>query len=233
MKISIRAAVPVSAVALLLAGCGGGSDATTAAPSASATPSVVATTSAATPSPSATTASTQPVGATKPKGFTLVVDKKNGYQIALPSGFVRISKKSDLAKVFKAGNKALSEKGLAAQLDNKTLKMLAVNGSTGNAINVVVTGAGGVTADQLPQMQDVLKQQVKQLGASDIKFTMASLGGLPANRMTYQVKIAGRKLTAVQYITVSDDSVFTLTFTEPVKISAKVENQTIGSWRFR
>lgn len=237
MKINLRAAVPVSAVVLLLAACGGGSDSTGAAASTtapSAAPSVAApsTTAAQTPAADESTAAAAPSGAAKPKGFTLVVDKKNGYQLAIPSGFRRISKKSDLDKVVKAGNKALSSKGFVSLLDNKAFKLLAVNPNTGDAVNVVVSGAGGVTPDQMPQMKQVLTQQVKQIGATDIKIKASTLGGEPANRLSYQLKLQGRSLKTIQYVAVHDDSVYTLTLSEPVTISTKVENQTVDSWRF-
>jgi len=134
--------------------------------------------------------------------------------------------------VIKAGNKSLGGSGFAAQFANKSLKLLAVNPATGSSLNVLVAGAGGMTSDELPQLQGTFKQQVERVGATGVAFKKATVAGEPAIRASYLLKIQGNRLPTVQYLTVHDDSVYTVTLAGHFKMSAKVEKEIIGSWRF-
>lgn len=232
MTIVSRITVPAIAAGLLLSGCGGSSgttaaqSSTAAATSAAAAPSEAATTAA---SPSAAGAN---LGAAKPRGSKLVVDKANGYQIALPSGYIRITSKSQLAQVAKSGASAAARAGVTQQLLNKSLKMIAIKPNATDSINVVVTSAGGMTADQLPLAEPELKKQVAKLGAKSVAFKEMTLGGDPALRAIYTLNLQGRHVLTVQYITVHEDQAYTLTFSQPSRLSPKIEKQTAGSWRF-
>jgi hypothetical protein len=168
----LRITVPVIAAGLLLAGCGGSKGVTSGQPGGS-TPA--ATTAAGSPAADKAGASSA-----KPPGSKVIVDKKYGYQVALPSGFVRITSKSQLNKITKAGAAAVKNDGLSQQLLNKQLKMMAIDPNDDRSINVVVNPSGGATADQLPDAVPALKAQVKKLGARDITFKKATLGVEPA-----------------------------------------------------
>ena len=215
----LRTTVPAIAAGLILAGCGGSNAVTAAKPSVS-TPAT---------SSSTATATTADSSSAKPRGSKVVVDKENGYQIAVPSGYTRITSKSQLSKISKDG---ASLSGLSQQLLNKQLKLMAIDPDANRSINVVVTAAGGLTADQLPEAEPVLKKSVEKLGAQGVTFKKTTLGDEPALRATYTLKAQGRKATTVQYITVHDDLAYTLTFTYSASVSRKIENQTAGSWRF-
>jgi glucose/arabinose dehydrogenase len=229
----------LTAVGLLAAGCAGSASAPVAATSGSAAtspaaPSPVSTTSV--PQSPAATASSGSVatGATRPPGAKVVVDEKIGYQIAVPSGYTRVKNKKDLDRVLKAGAAAVADKGLSQQFLSKSLKMLAVDPDNGNAINVVVVGAGNATVDQLPQLESVIKDQATKIGAKKVTFRDdVTLGGQPALRGSYVLKLQGKNIPTIQYITIHDGDAFTLTFSQPAKASKKVESQTVGSWRFR
>jgi hypothetical protein len=169
----------------------------------------------------------------KPRGTKLIVDKANGYQVAIPSRYVRISNKTQLKKIIGAGVSAAEGSGISAQFANKTIKMMAINPKSNASINLVVTDAGGMTADQLPAAKPLLKKEVEKIGARNIKFTEVTLGGAPALRSTYAVKLKGLpSALAVQYITVKGDHGYTLTFSQHTRLAPKIEKQTIGSWRF-
>jgi hypothetical protein len=231
MTIVSRITVPAIAAGLLLSGCGGSDGTTAAQPSTTA-----ATSAASTPSESVTTEATPSaaagLGPAKPRGSKLVVDKANGYQLALPSGYIRITSKSQLAKVAKSGASAAARAGVTQQLLNKSLKMIAISSNATDSINVVVTSAGGLTAEQLPLAEPELKKQVAKLGAKSVAFKELTLGGDPALRAIYTLNVQNRKVLTVQYITVHDEKAYTLTFSQPARLSAKTEKQTAGSWRF-
>lgn len=230
MTIGSRTTVTALALALLVSGC---ADETTATKtSSSAETSATAASSAPADTSPATKVPVKSSGSPKPQGFTVVADKKLGYQIAVPSGYVRIKSKSDLNKIAEAGAKAFESKGLSQQLLNESLKMIAVSGVTGNSINVVAAGAGGTTVDQLPDLKPTLKQQAARMGGEKIVITDGILGGQPALRSAFTVNNKGKKTPTVQYYTIHDDQLFVLTFTELVKISAHTEKQTVQSWRF-
>jgi hypothetical protein len=229
VTIVLRITVPAIAAGLLLSGCGSSSGTTASGPGPAVTTNAAdaATTSAA-PSAAATTAAS-----VKPRGSKWVVDKKNGYQVAIPAGFVRITSKSQLNKVYKAGAEATGAKtGITQQLLNKSLKMIAVKATSTDTINVVVTAAGGLTADQLPQAEPAIREQVAKLGVKKVAFKELTLGGDPALRTAYTVKLQGRSVNTIQYITVHDDKAYTLTFSQPVRLAARIETQTTGSWKF-
>ena len=235
MTMVLRVTVPAIAAGLLLAGCGGSSGTTNAqsspaaTTSSAATPSAVATTAAA-PTASATASTTSAV--TQPPGSKLVVDKADGYQVALPANYVHITSKSQLAKVFKAGASSAARTGITEQLLNKSLKMIAVNPNSGQSINVVVASAGGLTSDQLPAVEPVLKKEVGKLGAKKVTFTKVTLGGEPALRAVYTANLSGRSVPTVQYITVHSDQAYTLTFSKPSSGISKIEKQTASSFQF-
>lgn len=233
MNTILRLTVPTVAAGLLLAGCGT-SDGTTTADPATATSAAGSTgtevSESATPNaePAADDAATA-----KPKGSKVVVDKANGYQFALPAGYVRITSKSQLNQVMKAGSDAGAKAGVTQAMLNKSLKLIAIKADGENTINVVVTEAGGMTADQLPLAEPSLKKEVSKLGAKNIVFKEVTLGGDPALRTSYTIPSGGRKVATTQYITVHDDKAYTLTFSQSgAKLSTKVEKQTTGSWRF-
>jgi hypothetical protein len=209
-----RLTIPAIATVLILSGCGGSSG-TTATP-----PNAAATTAASTPR------------ATKPRGSKLVVDKANGYQLAIPAGYVRITNKAQLKKIAKAGASAVANSGIDAQLLNKTVKMLAYHPKTNASLNVVVASSGGVTADQLPSAKSAIKKQVAGLGARNIAFKQVTMGGAPALRATYTIKLQGPRGFVVQYITVKGDQLYNLTFTQTTRLAPKIEKQTAGSWQF-
>jgi hypothetical protein len=231
-----RFTVPAIAVGLLLSGCGGSSGTTAAQPSAVAT-AVAATSAAATPSAAATrTASPSAVptrpGAVRPPGSKLVTDKANGYQLALPAVYLRITSKAQLNKVAKAGASAVRRSGITQQMLNKSVKMIAARLDEAGSVNVVVVPAQGLTADQLPLAEPTIKKQLKSLGARGVTFASATLGGDPALRISYTLKAQGRRVSTVQYMTVHADRSYTLTFTEPVRLASKIEKQTVASWQF-
>lgn len=231
MKIVLRAGLPVLAATLLLSGCGGGDSSGTAASTAAATPAA-GTSATAEPSTAATATATATGGDTKPKGFTVVADAADGFQIAVPSGYVRITKKADLDKVISAGKKFTDASGLTAQLANKSLKVLAVNPATSSSVNVIVAGAGGMTPDQLPLLEGTFKDQVEKIGAKGVSFRKTTVAAEPALRVGYVLKAQGKNISTVQYISVHDDSIYTTTLAGPFQMSAKVEKETIGSWRY-
>jgi hypothetical protein len=212
-----RFTIPAITAALILSGCGGSSGTTATPPNAAA--EATATTAASTPR------------ATKPRGSKLVVDKANGYQLAIPSGYVRITNKAQLKKIAKGAASAAGS-GIDAQLLNKTVKMLAYHPKTNASLNVVVASSGGVTADQLPLAKPAIKKQVAGLGARNIAFKQVTMGGAPALRATYTIKLQGPRGFVVQYITVKGDQLYNLTFTQTTRLAPKIEKQTAGSWKF-
>lgn len=244
MTIVSRMTVPAIAVGLLLSGCGSDGTAVTqpaaatsaAAPTAAATPAATAAMTddaAATPAAQSPTAAPTATGSRPPRGSKVFADKGKGYQIAVPAGFVRITSKAQLAKVYKASAKAIPKSGVTEQFMNKNLRMLAVKAAGNASINVVVVSAPGLTADQMPMAAPSLKKQMKGMGARKIKVTEATLGSDPALRAAYTIKSAGTTLAMVQYITAHDDQAYTVTFTAPGGIGSKLEKQTAASWQFR
>lgn len=228
MTIVLRITVPAIAAGLLLSGCGGSSGTTAAEPSTATATTATTTAAESTASPAATTASSA-----KPRGSKLIVDKKYGYQLAIPAGFVRITSKSQLNKVYKAGSAAAGARsGVTQQLLNKSLKMIAIKSNSTDSINVVVAAASGLTADQLPQAEPALKAQLAKLGVKKIAFKEVTLGGDPALRAAYTLKLQGNSVSTVQYITVHNDQAYTLTFSQPARLAPKIETQTTGSWQF-
>jgi hypothetical protein len=216
--IALRFTVPVVAAGLLLVGCGS-SDETTAEPATTVVESA---------------ADDAPTSPAKPKGSKVVADKANGYQVALPAGYLRITSKSDLNEVLKAGTSAVAKAGVSRAMVNKSLKLIAITADGTNTINVVVASAGGMTPDQLPLAKPALKEEMAKLDAEHFAVKAATIAGGPALRVTYLLPIDGRKVATTQYITVHDDKAYTLTFSQSgARLSSKIEKQTTGSWRFR
>jgi hypothetical protein len=224
----LRTTAPVIAVGLFLAGCGGGSKGLPAAPPSGSTSATAPTTAASSAPSSAAKADSS---STKPRGSKVVVDQKNGYQIALPSGYAQITSKSQLTRMAKASASASKGK-FGQQLLNKRVKLMAIDVNADRSLNVVVSPADGVTADQLPDLKPALKRNVEKLGAREITIKSATLGDDQALRGNYTLKVKGKKMVTVQYITVHDDRVYELTFAFFHNVSRKIEQQTVASWRF-
>jgi hypothetical protein len=220
---------------MLLAGCGG-SDSTTQT-SAGAVATATATTASppspsASPSPSAAATTADDSATLKPRGSKVFLDKANGYQVAVPSGYTRVTSKAELAKILKAGSSTAARGGISQQMFGESVKMIAVNRKTFAGVNVVVTPAGGMTADQLPAARPGIKKMVAKIGARNVVFKSATMGGEPALRASYKLSQQGVSVLTVQYITVHDDRAYTLTFSQSDRLARKLEQQTVGSFRF-
>jgi hypothetical protein len=232
VTIALRITVPAIAAGLLLAGCGGTSENTATPASTSTTTSAAATTSTAPSGAIATKAPAADPSPTKPAGSKVFADKANKYQLAIPAGYTRITSKAQLAKVAKASASVAAKAGVTQQLANKNLKLIAIRPAGTESLNVVVTAGGGLTSDQLPELEPELKKEVQTIGAKGVVIKKATLGGDPALRANYTLEAQGKHMATVQYITVHGDRVYTLTFSRLVKVLPKVEKQTLGSWRF-
>ena len=157
-------------VAMLLAGCGGGT-ATTAGPTTSEAPASAAASSVTvTPTPAESTPTAGPTK--KPKsgserqadGTLLVTDTDAGFQVVIPRGYTKINNRDQLTKVIRAGSKALTgrESSLAASAFADNVKVFAIDNLTGATINIVTTPSGGALSADLPAQAPAVKALLKQ-----------------------------------------------------------------------
>ena len=244
MAIVLRVTAPAIVAGLLLSGCGGNGG-TTTAPLRQATATTGTPTSLAAASPSV--AVVQP-RATQPRGWKLVVDKPNGYQLALPPTYERFTIPSrylrttgnpsgrgmyTLGYVYKTANAAAASSGLTRHMANKSVAMIAMNLATASEITVVVASAGGLTGDQLPTFEPALTQEASGIGAQNLVFTHMTLESNPALRASYTRKVPGcPRSTTITYITVRGNHTYILTFDEPTHPNSKIEKQVTASWHF-
>jgi hypothetical protein len=221
MKRVRLALVPAVAVIILTSACGGSSGGTAtgsgtpaATSGAAASAADPASSGAADPGSSSAAAAPKPVAG----GGAQVSDPAEGYQLTLPKGYVQLKNKADVEKLLREGAKKLTSTELqkiASQISANTIKMYAVNSTTGNTINLVVAAAPGAKPDDLnsPSAREALAGQLARIGVKAPAFSEITVAGGPALRSASSYAPTGVTLQMVQIYAVHADKVFTFTFT--------------------
>jgi hypothetical protein len=239
----VTAIATAAGCALLLAGCGDGSGASTAgsSPVSASSGGAQVISSPSGPITSSGVASGTATATVKPStgsvkqsdGSLRVTDAENGFQLTLPRGYLRVTSKSELAAIGKAGSKVLKGSAAAAAATfTEHVELFAINTLSGSTINVVTTPSGGSTTDDLVGQADSLKAQVAGgLGAKQITMTTIKVDGDPALRANATLVNGGKTITLTQIYAVHGDNVYITTFGGPTA-SEKVITSVTGSLHY-
>jgi hypothetical protein len=223
-----RAAMSFTGVvaAVLLAGCGGGSP-ESAAPKATS-PSA----GQSEPSASSTTTTTTKAAAeaSLPKCATKVKEPEDGYSVALPCGYKRITSAKQFDKLAKQ-----TPSEMKAELSPESLKSLelyALNPLVGKSVNLEVIDVVGIDADAVEEQKGQLEKELKKVGGKKLAWSRVTAGGESAVRVKLDVAVGDVTVKEVQVYVPFDDRLYVWTFASPKKIDAAEEKLVLDSLQF-
>jgi hypothetical protein len=206
-----------------LTGCGGKADGRATDLGAAAASRTAGDTATAEASPEATVEKKA-----LPKCATVVEEPADGYRVALPCGFARIK---DLGDITDAAKKAFEGKVSITDEQLKGMALYAIDLTTAENVNLVITPSGGATSAGLAGAKDAIRDQLGKIGGKNIEFSTTTVAGDAALRADLDLTTAGQKFKMIQVYTVNDDKLFIWTFTG-TKPQTKAEELVLGSLEY-
>ena len=146
-------------------------------------------------------------------GTLFVRDDEAAFEVQLPRGYQRITSAAQLQKIAAAVSKVLGSSADSSQVMSEHTRLLAMNPLSGMAIQVSTFPANGMTGSDLLDRTDEFGAQIKQLySAQDVSTYETTLASRRAIRLVATAHVGDRTAQVEVYITISGDTLYTLSF---------------------